>query len=270
MYYSAENCETLKTEHLEVAGKCQRLVQSYLMRNWKDSRAREFATQGLLRRLQTLVRCIDNVFRIFPPDRAELPLPTSDELFDGMINIQAFVFNVFGSIDNLAWIWVQEKSLAKEDGSAIPSAWVGLSKNNIFVRNSLSNEFKKYLTVIKFDVWFDNLGSFRHALAHRIPLYIPPYTIPNDKETVYRQLEDHKREAIYVRRDFAEYKRLETEQKALATFIPQMTHSFEEKSDVISFHPQLLTDFLTIEGLAEKMLQELDGQREPGDTDAVC
>jgi hypothetical protein len=48
-----------------------------------------------------------------------------------MINIQAFVFNVFGSIDNLAWIWVQEKSLAKEDGSAIPSAWVGLRSISI-------------------------------------------------------------------------------------------------------------------------------------------
>src|SRR5262249_25004272 len=107
------------------------------------------------------------------------------------------------------------------------------------------------------DDWFDHLDDFRHALAHRIPLYIPPYTIPNDKEAVYRQLEDCITKAR-ERWDFAECNRLKAEQDALGTFVPEMTHSFEEKSGAVSFHPQLLTDFLTIEELGKKMLKELD------------
>jgi hypothetical protein len=51
---------------------------------------------------------------------------------------------------------------------------------------------------------------------------------------------------------------LKVEQDALGTFVPAMRHSFEEESGAVSFHPQLLTDFLTIEGLAQKMLKELD------------
>ena len=125
--------------------------------------AREFATQGFSRRLKTLARCIDNVFKILPPNQTHLP--SIDELFDAMINIQAFVFNLFGIIDNLAWIWVQEKPIRKEDGSPIPKSFVGLSKGNTFVRSSLSTEFQEYLRGL--DDWFDHIEKWRHALAHR-------------------------------------------------------------------------------------------------------
>jgi hypothetical protein len=253
MYFGYKALEELHEGHLAIAYKCQRLVDCYLTRDYKDSRAREYAVHGFSRRLKTLARCIDNVFKILPPDRADLP--SIDELFDAMINIQAFVFNVFGSIDNLAWIWVQEKPVRKEDGSPIPNSWVGLAKDNTFVRSSFSTDFQKYLK--GFNDWFDHLDSFRHALAHRIPLYIPPFSIPKDKVAVYRQLDDCKREANR-RRDFAEYKRLEAEQMVLRTFEPQMRHSFEEESRPVKFHPQLLTDFLAIEGLAREMLKELD------------
>jgi hypothetical protein len=107
------------------------------------------------------------------------------------------------------------------------------------------------------DKWFDNLKNFRDALAHRIPLYIVPCTIPKDKEAVYHQLVVSKFDAL-KRGDREEYQRLETERKALEAFVPWMTHSFEEKANLIDFHPTLLTDFITIEVLAQKMLQELD------------
>ncbi|MGC2224166.1 MAG: hypothetical protein WA624_18380 [Methylocella sp.] len=171
MYFSDKALEELRRSHTQVAWKCQRLVERYLTLNYKDSRAREYAVVGFSRRLKTLVRCIDNVFSVLPPDRADLP--SIDELFDAMINIQAFVFNSFGSIDNLAWIWVQEQPVRKEDGSEIPNSWVGLSKNNTFVRGSLSTGFQEYVKGL--DDWFDHLEEWRHALAHRIPLYIPPY-----------------------------------------------------------------------------------------------
>jgi len=80
VYFSDANLELLQTGRSAVAGKCQQLVQSYTMRHYKDSRAREFATQGFSRRLKTLARCVDNVFEILPPDLVEPP--TDDKLLD--------------------------------------------------------------------------------------------------------------------------------------------------------------------------------------------
>ncbi len=60
------------------------------------------------------------------------------------------------------------------------------------------------------------------------------------------------------RGDDAAYERLSAEQKALAVFNPVMTHSFLEDADFVVFHPQLWTDFSTIEELGQRMLEELD------------
>jgi len=253
MYFSDNDLEELRNGYLAVAGKHQQLTEGYLIRAYKGPRAREYATQGFLRRLKTLVRCIDRIFQILPPDRTDLP--TSDELSDAMINLQAFVFNVFGATDNLAWIWVQEKGLVSDDGSPIPGTWVGLREKNKSVRGSFSVEFQEYLKGL--NGWFELLEGFRHALAHRIPLYIPPYVVSTDDEAAYRELEDRMAEAI-TRHDFAEHERLSSEQKALAAFRPHMTHSFEERAAIIVFHPQLLADFNTIEELGQRMLEELD------------
>lgn len=226
---------------------------SYVARHFVDAKAREYATQGFPRRLKILVRCIDKVFEILPPDRSEVP--TRDELSDATINIQAFVLNVFGSIDNLAWIWVQEKRLTNEDGTPIPNSRVGLGAKNKLVRDSFSKEFQEYLKSL--DVWFDAMGNFRHALAHRIPFYIPPYVVTTDKEAAYRELEDRMTDAI-KRKDFAEYDRLSVDQMKLAVFRPWMQQSFEEKAKPIVFHAQVLADFNTIEELGRKMLEELN------------
>lgn len=186
MYFGYKALEELQEGHLAIACKCQRLADRYPTRDYKDKRAREYAVHGFLRRLKTLARCIDNVFGILPPGRIELP--STEELFDAMINIQAFVFNVFGSFDNLAWIWVREKPVRKKNGSPISKGKVGLGKDKKFVRDTFSPEFREYLNGL--DDWFDHVENFRHALAHKIPLYIPPYMIPKDKEAVYRQLEE--------------------------------------------------------------------------------
>ena len=191
MYFSDANLEVLQAEHSAVAGKCQQLVQSYMLRNYKDARAQEFATQGFSRRLQTLVRCINNVFEVSPPALAERP--TNNALSDAEINIQAFVFNMFAGLDNLAWILVKEKGLP------IPKHGVGLGENKE-VRHYLSNEFQDYLTGL--NDWFNYLKKFRDALAHRIPLYIP-LGIPNDKVEVYLHLGDRIKEATQ-QRDVAE------------------------------------------------------------------
>jgi hypothetical protein len=253
MYFSDEQIGNLLREYSTVSGKYQELSMGYLTRTFRNSRAREYASQGFLRRLNILVRCIDRVFEILPPNRTAPP--TRDELSDGMINIQAFVLNVFGSTDNLAWIWVCEKGLTKKDGSAIPPSFVGLSQKNEIVRGSFSIEFQDYLKGL--NGWFELQENYRHALAHRIPLYIPPYTVSKDKEAAYKEFEERKTQAM-KRRDFAEYDRLSTEQDATGAFRPWIMHSFEEKATPVVFHPQMLSDFNTIVVIGQNMLRELN------------
>ena len=253
MYFTNEQIGDIRREHLTVPGKYQGLLMGYVTRTFRNSRAKEYATQGFLRRLRILARCIDKVFEILPPERADLP--TSDELSDAMINIQAFVFNVFGSMDNLAWIWVCEKGLTKNDGSPIPPSWVGLSQKNDVVRASFSIEFQDYLKEL--NDWFEQQENYRHALAHRIPLYIPPYTVTKEKEAASKALEERKTEAI-KRRDIAKYDRLSAEQDALGAFMPWIMHSFEERANPVVFHPQMLADFNTIVALGQQMLSEFD------------
>ena len=150
---------------------------------------------------------------------------------------------------------MQETKLTQRDGSPLPESWVGLRVNNKIVRRSFSQEFQDYLKDL--DQWFGYLENFRHSLAHRIPLYIPPYGVHKDKEEAYLALNYKKTEAM-ERLNFAEYDRLFDEQTALGEFKPVMTHSFGEEAEVVPFHPQLLADFLTIEELGKKFLEELD------------
>jgi hypothetical protein len=129
--------------------------------------------------------CIDSVFIYLKPD--EDKVPKFDILLEVTMNLQAFVFNTFGSLDNIASIWIFEKEVKGDDGKPIPRKWVGLGPGNEQVRKSLSKDFQQYLTTL--DEWFRVLQDFRHALAHRIPLYIPPYVISGEKLAEYKQLD---------------------------------------------------------------------------------
>ena len=111
MYVEQEALDRIQDEYSLVFEKYQRLLQRYVNRNYQNGLAREYALHGFSRRLKILVQCIKNTFEILPPDR--IGLPEREEISNAVINIQAFVFNVFGCTDNLAWIWVQEKGVTK-------------------------------------------------------------------------------------------------------------------------------------------------------------
>ncbi len=251
MYFSKKNLQHIEKEYQTIYDKYMKLLEAYIYRSYRNARAQEHAHHGFSRRLKTLVRCIDKVFEILPPDREDLP--TQEKLSDANINLQAFIFNVFGCVENLAWIWVCEKNLTKDDGSPLPNEWVSLRKKK--VRKSFSPEFLEYLD--KLDEWFDHLENFRHAVAHRIPLYVPPCVITDDKEAAYQDLAKRKTDAL-TRGALEDYDRLSAEQDALGVFMPVMTHSFEEGARQVVFHPQMLADFNTINELGWKMRKELD------------
>jgi hypothetical protein len=253
MHFSADKIRELREEHAKLFVKCHKLIEAYVYRTYWCDKAKEYAIHGVSRRMKIIIRCVDNTFLALPPEVATLPL--TDDLADAVINIQSFVFNIFGAIDNLAWIWVSEKGLLEKNETPLRPRSVGLGKKNMVVRGSLSVRFQEYLNEL--DSWFENLENFRHALAHRIPLYIPPYTVANGNMAAYEQIQGLMNEAM-KNLNFEEYDRLEREQKALASFAPVITHSFEERSNPIYFHYQMLADFNTVEKIGNMMLENIN------------
>jgi len=219
--------------------------------------AQEYARHGFMRRMKTILRCVHNVFDIVPPDHEGIP--TGEQLTDCTINLQSFLLNVYGAVDNLAWILVYELGISCPDGSDLPNRFVGLRKVNKLVRSSLSVDFQTYLETI--DEWFDHLENFRHALAHRIPIYIPPHIVPKSKEPAYQDLESQKLRAL-ARFDMDEHDRLDAEQVKLVIFRPWMTHSFSEVAPTVIFHGQIIQDFQTLEALAWKAIGDLESHRD--------
>jgi hypothetical protein len=223
-------------------------VQGSAHKRAVPSARRHYAQHGFGRRLQTLRRSLGNVFKVVPP--GTLKVPVKNRLYDAQINIQAFVANAYGSADNLAWIWIFERGLEKE----ISRKQVGLRKHHTEVRSRLGPELRQYLEHL--DPWFEYLVEYRDALAHRIPLYIPPGAVLTKNIDAYNALMVGMNAAIN-RFDSSEYERLSEEQSKLFVFQPLITHSITETTAHYAFHAQLIADFLTIEELGLKMLDEL-------------
>jgi hypothetical protein len=133
----------------------------------KEEKAREYLHYGVGRRLEVIERCIENIFLIFPVERNNLLC--REELIDVMINLHAFFVNIFGLLDNLAWVLIHEKKLA----GIIDKKKVGLFKRE--TKKYLPNKFCQYLDSPQMKLWHEQyLTNYRDAFSHRIPLYVPP------------------------------------------------------------------------------------------------
>jgi hypothetical protein len=250
-FYSNEALEKLADACVGLRGRCMHLQERCLGHYFRNARAKEFACHGLSRRLSVLVRCIHNTFGIIPPELDGLP--TTDSLHDAEIQVQAFVFNVFGCLDNLAWIWVEERNVKNpKDGKDLPPGCVGLRPKNEIVMASLDVDVRKYLNSM--DGWFEYLENYRHALAHQIPLYIPPYGPRPGHEGRCRELEVALAE---LRGDLVELEALRRELDQLILFKPYIMGSFTGRAKPMPFHWQMLCDFKTIEAISAKMLDAL-------------
>ena len=248
MQFSKQDIKDLNQSHMLVTNKYQSLLLAFAHRQYQQKEAQEYATYGFLRRLKILKRCIDNVYSICPPDIDEKL--SEEKLSDLTINLQAFVFNIYGSLDNLAWVWVKEK------GKPLSKSKIGFSKKYHAVRNTFSPEFQAYLKTL--DKWFDHIENFRHALAHRIPLYVPPYIFMG--EAVTQQAKDLKNRAMEAlnNQQLYEHTHLMNEIEMLGKFVPWMTHSFSENSPHVVFHAQIIADWNTVVQISENFIKELD------------
>ena len=105
--------------------------------------------------------------------------------------------------------------------------------------------------------WLGNLISFRDSLAHRIPLFIPPYVVPKANIEKHNELEKKKWEEPAISEP-KEYEKLKADQLKLGQFVPGMMHSIYEETPQVEFHSQLLKDYVTIDAYGHTLLDELE------------
>jgi len=225
----------------------------------RSERAKEFMQHGVSRRLWLLYRCVERIYDLFPPDRIE-QLEQDDRL-DVEICLHAFLINIYGIIENLALALAYENNL-------IDKAISNKIKINLFnkdFRNLLNPQLRSYLSKNTITQWYAEYAkNYRDALAHRIPPYVPPAALNAEER---RQFEDFDKEIslLYQTREFEKISALQEKQLKLGRSNPLVIHSFSEKAIPFYLHPQLLSDFVTIEELLKKAMASF--YRDPSSMD---
>lgn len=249
-FFTPEVVEQLHSNKSELHNKLHRLRESYIRHSFTNERAREFANHGFCRRVGMLIRSIDVVFEQLPPELDEIP--AHNEVDDATIAIQSFLMNTYGCLDNLAWIWVHEAGIRNPNGSEIDRKRVGLLSP--IIKHSLPSSFRSYLDTR--NDWFEHIKNFRDSLAHRIPLYIPPFMVSSEHADEYQRLDNALFEALR-HGDLNTCDSVRAEQRRFTFFRPWMTHSFYENAPKVIFHSQILNDGLTIDEIGQVSLREL-------------
>ncbi|OYU68593.1 MAG: hypothetical protein CFE28_00400 [Alphaproteobacteria bacterium PA2] len=234
----------------EWRGRENALTRWLLGYPFADEVAREMMRHGMSRRIADLKHSLDRIFEILPPD-AEAP--SRRDLYDATAFLQAFVINTFGAIDNLAWVWAREANVRDKRDRPLVRSLIGLTPDHQILRGSLSEKTQAYLQSL--DPWFEYQEEYRHALAHRIPLYIPPKTFNDADAAEHKRLED---EMLAEGWSWERWHEVEAAQRRLGVFEPVMMHSYGERARPMYFHAQTLIDFATVIEIAEHVAGDLD------------
>ena len=136
-FYKPHQVADLRIGYYSVNSAYERLIFKYLVLPLTNEAAQEYARHGFVRRLGTLKRAVENVYSVYPPDRFDRP--TRDECLNIAINLQSFLFNVFGCIDNLARVWVNKKQVKDNRGRPLRDQQIGLRSGCAAVRFAASS-----------------------------------------------------------------------------------------------------------------------------------
>ena len=252
MVYSSDQITEMSESYFECIDQLQVLMLKYVERKYATERGREFAVHGFARRIKTIEHGLRDVFELIPPENAK---PEARTLNRANAIIHSVVINVFGSLENLAYLWVHEnKILDSKTGSVLSGPKVGLGKRQRALRRSFPSEVRDYIVAMQ--PWYDYLADYRHALAHRIPPYLVPMTLNKTETEIWKNIDKSKTEKI-ANHEWDEYERLCREQDEIGTYSPLMMHSYIENAQPIFFHPQIICDALTINEIGLLFLKYL-------------
>jgi hypothetical protein len=152
-------------------------------------------------------------------------------------------------------MWVLERNVRLANGKPIPTRLIGLGTKNQQVRSSLPSELQQALN--SWSEWFKYLEDYRHSLAHRIPLYIPPFGVAPQDVNEWANL-DSRIVSLRHSGESSELQALKARERELRFFRPIIAHSFIENSRPVPIHLQMLSDFKTVHELAEKLIAAIN------------
>lgn len=216
MFYSKEDIETLQKEWNMFNINFRKLIDelTQLDQRITTQEAREYLQHGVMRRIFLIWRCISKIFIVYPPDR--ITALNEEERFEVNISLHSLFMNVFGILDNLAWVLSYEKNygLDKRD--------IGLFSNAY--KSKLTDGFKTYLYSDRMRNWhFIHLKEYRDSLAHRIPLYVPPHGV--------------------------------NQNGGIIEPFPVFSGSIRTTDNASVLHPQIMADFNSVREIIEKFLE---------------
>lgn len=252
MSYSTDQVQEFNEFRASLIRKNQDLLLKLatLNSNLQVEEAGEFLMKGAGRRLKTITRCLENILNLFPVEREDRM--SEDELSDLTINIHAYFINIAGLFDNLGWAFVYENRLfGKPKENKINRNGVGLFNKK--TQERLKPDLLNYLTGDKIKLWYENYSKgYRDALAHRIPLYVPPAILNKSEADTYRDIDRQICELnLSKKEDISTWGKLMDSQNALGSISWFFAHSAAENEPAL-LHPQLISDYLTVEEVVEK------------------
>lgn len=243
MPYSEEQVDYLTHEYLSAFTALHDLMTQCALHGdaATDAGVREHLLHGAGRRISVLTRSLENLFTIFPPSETR-PLP-NDLLLDVQINLHAFMINLYGVFDNWAWAFVTRHGLLADIGSR---GSVSLFKKA--TRRHLPAPLRDWLSSERMTKWHtEYLKNYRDALAHRIPLYIPPKVLTPAEHEQDRAIETEK-QSLMSPPDWDRINELSSEQKLIGSPCLTFLHSFSEADPLqpVLLHPQVVGDANTV------------------------
>lgn len=252
MNYTAEQSESLRGECEKVLRSLQALQLKIVAQGQPldaASRLREHLLHGAGRRVGVIRRAISNVYDLFPPETSR-PL-NSGTIADVQINLHAFVMNLYGLYDNWAWAFVLRHNL---EGVIGDRRGIGLFLDA--TRRHLPQPLRSYLSSPVTIDWHEQYAkSFRDALAHRIPPYLPPAQFTPEEGRRYNELENEKVECIRGRR-WERLDQIYAEQAEIGTPCFTFLHAYTEDTPPkpLRLHPQMLSDGAAVVEFGELFL----------------
>lgn len=251
-YFGETNLQEIAEQVASISGRKQKVMECLLTHKFRTKKGAEYAHHGIARRFSTLAFCIAKLNDVLPPE--ETKVPSKDRLETATICIQASVFNVFGILENLAHLWVNENEITSKSGKKLSLLKIGFGPKYSEIWKSLPNELKD--NFVKSSEWMEVLTSFRHSLAHRIPLYIPPWILDPKNQQIFQNLDAQAVSALKEHR-FDEYESLRKQQEELKFFRPWIIHSNDDGAKPIVFHSQMIADFATVEQCTQLIVAAL-------------
>ncbi|MDQ1155487.1 hypothetical protein [Brevundimonas sp. SORGH_AS_0993] len=249
MVYTAEQTRHMSEQLEDWMERESRLTTDLFALALPRAEPREMMQHGVSRRLFDLAHGARRVFEILPPEEED---PGPQAIADATAFLQAFVINTFGAMDNLAWLWSLQAHITAANGRPLPRSRIGLTPGHGDLRASLSDRTQACLT--RADPWFDYLEEYRHALAHRILLYIPPRTLDDEDTAEFWRLGA---QVGHEDLDWARWGEVLAAQRRLGVFQPVMMHACGEAARPVWFHGQMICDFATVIDVGEHILADL-------------